>query len=182
MRDRVPTLPAPDLTRLVNLTRGLDQSVRHWRAEAEDERVAVQTVWPGFDDSGVGGWGQDNLPGEDGVPLCVRVASDFAGAFYTTTVASALENDASWIQIATWNDWNESTRIEPAWHPEFLGPLPVGQQRPAAVDAHVFGRLEETRQWIEAFKGESTGGESFRAIATRYLRYAFRTPSVPTYD
>ena len=182
VRDGIATLPVPQLARLVGHSRGLAQSVRNWQAQDDAARVAVLTVWPGFDDSGVGGWGQYNLPGEDGQALCVRVADDFDGDFYTTTVASALEQNADWVQIATWNDWNEATRIEPAWHPDYLAPLPVGQNTSALVDSQVFGRLRETKQWIEAFKGQPAPGASFRSIAGRYLSRAERLPGVPLYD
>jgi hypothetical protein len=115
---RLPTLPAASLLSLESHARGLTESVMEWRDQDVVERVAIQTVWPGFDDSGVGGWGVNNLMGEDGGPLCVRVAEEFEGQFYATTAAAALDSGADWIQIATFNDWNERTQIEPAWHPD----------------------------------------------------------------
>jgi hypothetical protein len=177
-----PTLPLPRLEILAAHVEALGESVRDWTRAADAERVGVLTVWPGFDDSGVAGWGQANLVGEDGSPLCVRVAHDFEGAFYATTAAGALAAGSDWIQIATWNDWNEATSIEPAWHPEYLGASLLGQEAPPAVEQHVFGRLEETRQWIGAFKGGATAAPAFRRIANDYLSRAQRLPGVALYD
>lgn len=181
-RAGTPTLPAPTLWSLESYAAGLTQSVTDWAAGDDTQRLAVQTVWPGFDDSGVGGWGVQNLLGEDGLPLCVRVAEDFDGAFYVATVDAAIESGADWIQVASWNDWNEQTRIEPAWHADYLGPFPIGSGPPAGVHQHVFGRLEETRQWIAVFKGESSGASLFRRIANQYMSRARRLPAVTEYD
>lgn len=178
----VPTAPVPLLAQLEQHVAGLRASVRDWAREDDVARVGVTTVWPGFDDSGVGGWGASNLLGDDGQPLCVRVAHDFDGAFYATTAAVVLEGEQDWVQVATWNDWNEATAIEPAWHADYLGPFPLGQGPPAEVEQHVFGRLEETRQWIAAFKDRPAGGPSFRRIANEYLSRARRLPAVTLYD
>jgi len=51
-------------------------------------------VYPGFDNSGVWGWGEGPYvtPRED-------------GAFYTRSWARALSNNVRFVQIATWNDF-----------------------------------------------------------------------------
>lgn len=177
----VPSWPPPELSRLQDHTRAIHRLSRGWAAGDDTQRVSVGMVWPGFDDTGVGGWGEGNLTGEDGGPLCVRVAHDFSGQFYSTTVESALAEGCDWVHIATWNDWNEATRIEPAWHPDYF-------TIPFAVSLHsgkvfhqVFDRLAETATWIEAFKGEPSG-VSLARVATEYLLRAALWPEVVAYD
>ena len=181
-RQGVPSIPAPSLAALESHVDGLAREVADWAAEDDAARLGVLTVWPHFDDTGVGGWGVTNLNGEDGAPLCVRVLDDFDGALYSTTVEAAFEHGFDWVQIATWNDWNEETRLEPAWHRELVAPTPVGQPPSASVHEHVFGRLEATRQWIEAFEGQPSGGPALRAVALRYLSRARRLAQVVAYD
>ncbi|MBP7960574.1 MAG: hypothetical protein KBG20_03625 [Caldilineaceae bacterium] len=71
--------------------------------------LTVGSVWPAFDDSRVGGWG--NTP---------RSIDGQGGAVYDQTWDLALKAQAqeapgqpTWVQIVTWNDWNEGTQIEP---------------------------------------------------------------------
>jgi hypothetical protein len=182
VRDLVPTSPAPQLSALNQHVQELDLSIRSWVQTAPQERLGILTVWPGFDDSGVGGWGLANLAGEDGNPLCVRIADPFDGAFYGTTVSAAFDGNYDWVQIATWNDWNEATRIEPAWDAGFREPTPFGQQVPPAWSDQVFGRLIETRQWIEAFKGQAMNGPTFKSIAFDYFTFAWHSNQSPLYD
>lgn len=60
-------------------------------------------VYPGFDNTGVWGWGQGPFvtPRED-------------GKFYERSWAKALAHDIKFLQIATWNDFGEGATIEPA--------------------------------------------------------------------
>ncbi|MFT7667694.1 MAG: hypothetical protein ACI8X5_000377 [Planctomycetota bacterium] len=177
-----PTMPSAQLSSLVQHAGDLASGVMDWQAQGPKERVAIQTVWPGFDDTGVGGWGVANLTGEDGNPLCVRVTDDFDGVFYASTVEAAFESGADWIQIATFNDWNEMTSIEPAYHLNYVSPMLIGGLPAAEITDHIFGRLKETRQWIQSFKGEDFPTKPFHAIANTYMRFAQRTPGVPVYD
>jgi glycosyl hydrolase family 99 len=80
------------------------------RAEKHGHKLNVGSVWPGFDDSLVWGWGD--------VP---RYIDRQDGLIYAQTWESALRDQAerkresvSWVQIVTWNDWNEGTEIEPS--------------------------------------------------------------------
>ena len=59
-------------------------------------------VYPGFDNTGVWGWGDGPFitPREDGV-------------FYERSWQMALSNDVRFVQIATWNDFGEGATIEP---------------------------------------------------------------------
>jgi len=62
-------------------------------------------VWPGFDDTGVGGWCYDR-----GILKIGRAG----GALYNQTWKAALRGAPSWIFIITFNDWSEGTIIEPS--------------------------------------------------------------------
>lgn len=179
---RIPSAPAPTLAALEAHVEGLARQVHDWGAEDEDGRTPVMTVWPHFDDSGVGGWRSGNLVGADGTPLCVRVMDPQQGQIYAKTVEAAFRHDIDWVQIATWNDWNEETRLEPAWHPDLVAPVPVGSPPLAGPNEHAFGRLLETRQWIASFKGVEPTGPGPRAVALRYLSRARRLPWVVLYD
>ena len=88
-----------------------------------DDVVLAAGVWPGFDDTGVWGWG-------DGP----RVWDRRGGESYKVTWEAALAHDARWIKIVTFNDWNEGTEIEPSIE-------------------HGFGYIEQTAEWIGKFKG-----------------------------
>jgi hypothetical protein len=69
--------------------------------------LTVGGVWPGFDDSGVNGWGQGS-----------RYIGRQDGQVYQMTWETAHQavagRETNWIQILTWNDWNEGTEIEPS--------------------------------------------------------------------
>lgn len=80
------------------------------RTREHDLQINVGSVWAGFDDSMVWGWG--NTP---------RSVDRQDGAVYAETWASALldrhnrdRESPSWVQIVTWNDWNEGSEIEPS--------------------------------------------------------------------
>lgn len=62
-------------------------------------------VWPGFDDSAVGGWCYDR-----GVLKIGRMS----GTLYNQTWKTALRSAPDWIFIITFNDWSEGTIIEPS--------------------------------------------------------------------
>lgn len=182
LANATPTLPLPELARLTEHLESTHFAGRDWQRGDDGERVAVAVVWPGFDDSGVSGWGVPNLIGADGLPLCVRVIDDFQGAMYPTVVASALESGADWIQIATWNDWNEDTHLEPAWLEGYFGSPFSASLSPAKVRRRVYGRLLASQAWIADFKGISLNPLLIPRIARDYLMRAASLPSVTQYD
>lgn len=107
-----------------------------WWAMQQEDRFAFSMIWPGFDDTAVNGWG--------GGP---RVTNFFTSdrptdhtAFYAATMEAALHPayPNQWVLIATLNDWNESTSIEPSreWG---------------------YSLAVKTKQFAEAFKGISDG-------------------------
>ncbi len=74
------------------------------RLQAENKLTFLMPfIAPGFDDTGVNGWG--------GGP---RQIMSSGLAFLEHTMAQAQTVDSELIQIATWNDWQEGTAIEPS--------------------------------------------------------------------
>ena len=134
----------------------------------------------------MGGWASGNFPGSDGQPLCVRIASDLDGAFFTTTLASALDSGADWIQLATWNDWNELTQIEPVWRRDYVGAVLNGGLVTEPMVQRVFARAIEARAAIAHHKGLQIGNDlvpgALHAAAAGYLRDARLDPTVVEYD
>lgn len=181
-RDGVSSWPPPSPDAVRAFAGGLAEQVRGWVEQGPAGRFGVGVVWPGFDDTGVAGWGQPNLVGEDGLPLCVRVAEDPLGRFYADTTDAALSAGFDWIQIATWNDWNERTAIEPAWHPDLASPWAWFAPLPPDVEACVFGRLIETQQWIAAARGGAAEPEALIEIAREYMLASYFDPLVVRYD
>lgn len=59
-------------------------------------------VWPGFNDTGVFGWGEGT-----------RIIPDGDDRLYDITWEYVLKNNPGWVSITTWNDWNEGSNIEP---------------------------------------------------------------------
>jgi hypothetical protein len=137
-----------------------------WARANDKQRIGIGTIWPGFDDSGVAGWGGAN-------PACVRVLESFNGQFLDTTAAAALARELDWVQVATWNDWNEFTAVEPAYNPDWVAAV-QNQQTPsqAAVD-DVFGRLTDVQDFAREFLGSPVGAaldvQDLYDIATAYV-------------
>lgn len=80
------------------------------RTDRHDLALTVGSVWAGFDDSRVWGWGETP-----------RFIDDQNGTVYDQTWDLALAAQAqrgaehpAWVQIVSWNDWNEGTQIEPS--------------------------------------------------------------------
>ena len=104
------------------LSRGLDLGMA-LRARAAAARAAgrpfMAPVAPGFDDRAV------RQPG--------TVVPRDGGATYDRTWRAALAADPAWILVASWNEWHESSEIEPS---------------------REYGTryLEATRTWAERFR------------------------------
>ncbi|HUR29440.1 MAG TPA: hypothetical protein VM509_14720 [Planctomycetota bacterium] len=184
--NRLPSWPPATPQSLFQFAASVSAQNAQWAAADDRERFSVAMAWPGFDDSGVAGWSTNNLAGSDGNPLCVRVAADLAGAFHAVTWLSALESHSDWIQLATWNDWNEGTQIEPSWDLSYSqAALASTTPSPAALQS-VFRRAYEAQSAIAAFKGFVLGQElrpaDLETITTAYLRAASFQPGVTKYD
>lgn len=113
----------------------LDAYYAEARRRVADGKIGfVSTlVYPGFDNTGVWGWGDGPFvtPRED-------------GAFYARSWERALTNDAWFVQVATWNDFGEGATIEP-------------------TDEYGFKYLEMTESYAARLKGvQSDGGRALK--------------------
>jgi hypothetical protein len=66
-------------------------------------RMFMSSIYPGFDDSGVNGWGA-------GPRVTVRNGLDVLEG----TMRDATAGSPDIVQIVTWNDFNEGTNVEPS--------------------------------------------------------------------
>lgn len=103
-----------------------------WWATQGSDRFAFSIIWPGFDDSEVL-WGPGGLPRKTNFFTSDKPDDDTS--FYDATIDAALNSTYSnnWILIATLNDWNESTSIEPSKEKGYLFAI-------------------KTKQFVEKFK------------------------------
>jgi hypothetical protein len=182
----VPAFPAPTAADATAHAQAINAVAASWAAADDARRLPIGIAWPGFDDTGVGGWGATNLLGSDGAPLCVRVAPDLEGDFFEATLAQAFANGAEWVQIASWNDWNEQTQVEPRWNRDFALAALQGQAPPDAAIASAFARALCLREAVARFKGTAEAADLARdplaAIAADYLLRARLDPAVIEYD
>jgi len=181
----VPSLPPAAIADVDQHARALNRRADQWDRQDDGGRIAVGIAWPGFDDTGVAGWSQTNFAGTDGQPLCVRVADELGGAFFPASAQAAIASRPDWLQVLTWNDWNEDTAIEPAWNAAWQAAVLSGASpNPASVDA-VFERAFEAQAAVAAFKGSAAGAPAPTAIqsaTTRYVQAARYVPNVVEYD
>ncbi len=174
--NHIASWPAPTSEPLQALAEGSNSKSNAWASADDKNRFGVAIAWPGFDDSGVAGWAASNLLGNDGNSLCVRVGADLGGAFYSATLDAALASGSDWIQIATWNDWNEGTQIEPQWNARFVKYANNGWVAPQLILDQTLQRAYETQAAIAMFKGLALGvgldPAAIEACAADYVRTA----------
>ena len=122
------------------------ECLEEYYAEAQrrlaDGRIGFVSalVYPGFDNTGVWGWG-------DGPFVTPREN----GAFYARSWERALESGARVVQVATWNDFGEGATIEPAVE-------------------YGFRYLEMTESYAARLKGiVSDGGRALRELRFLYF-------------
>jgi hypothetical protein len=92
--------------------------------QGDRRRLWVASVTPGFDDTRVDG----RQP--------PHVVDRSNGSIYDEQWRTAIDTDADWVIVTTWNEWYENTQIEP------------GERYGSAY-------LERTRFWADAFKAAS---------------------------
>jgi hypothetical protein len=97
-------------------------------------RTLCGGVWPSFNDTGVRGWGGGS-----------RVIPDPRDELYALTWDACLRARPDLVSLATWNDWNEGSVIEPS------------RERG-------FRRLEQTRAYIQKIKGFPASFFDFSAL------------------
>jgi len=88
-----------------------------------EPKIFAATVQPGYDDH--------LLPDRGGGQVQERLEGDF----YRSTFEAALASDPDWIFITSWNEWWETTQIEPS---EAYGDL----------------YLQITREYVDRWKGQ----------------------------
>lgn len=108
------------------------------------------TVRPGFDNRGSGGWGHG---------LAVDPRGD--GSLYRAIWRHVLRHPVRFIQIATWNDFNEGGTIEPT-RPGIAHPS-------LAVEGYGYRELETTQQFIAQMRGTTPDPAALRQPALLYL-------------
>ncbi len=97
-------------------------------------------VYPGFDNTGVWGWGE-------GPTVTPREGGDF----YVRSWQRAISNDARLVQVATWNDFGEGATIEPA-------------------EDYGFKYVEMTAALVARWKGAGSGGSHPSALPLMVYR------------
>lgn len=122
------------------------------RYRAKRVRFVTSLVYPGFDNTGVWGWG-------DGPFVTPREN----GGFYARSWQAALSNNVSFVQIATWNDFGEGATIEPT--------LDYGYQY-----------LELTEKFAAQLKGRASDGGAGLAIPLAIYRERQSLHGVPFDD
>lgn len=133
-------------------TAGAFARARHAEAERwadgdETAREDWSLAWPGFDDSGVAGWGGTSGIGSNGGPLCVRVAGDPGLEFLRATARAS--SAAPRVLVCTWNDWNERTALEPRWNARFARAMALGAPIPEDARRRSLGPLLALQeQWL----------------------------------
>ena len=140
----------------------LGRPYRWWRMD-DTRRLGVAVVYPGYDDSGVSGWGNPNGTCTGGGTRCTRVVSPTGicqelgeRCFLDIGFQEAELSGMSWIQIPTWNDWNEMTVLEPRYSATYVDAALRNLSQAPADSAHdrewVLGRLLAAQAGIAAFK------------------------------
>jgi hypothetical protein len=190
-KDRIPSWPPPTVAGLDVFAASSNALAVDWAAEDPRARRAVAVAWPGFDDSGVGGWGAPNINGTDDLPIRVRVVDPLPdgngeSVFFARTISAALACGASWLHLATWNDWNELTAMEPAWNGAYVEAILAGVPPEEADVDDSLERVFTAQDRVAAFKGfPGVAGEK-RArlldVVQGYVLASFTDAGVVLYD
>jgi hypothetical protein len=135
-----------NLTALGQFTDSLHKLVNRWADADPASRMGISLIYPGFDDSGVNGWGEGS-----------RVLGPKSLDFYETTMSSAEKSGLKWAIVVTLNDWNEGTIVEPS-----------------TLDQFGFSRAEATRQWVSKFKGVENNYRSVQEVVLDYYNRIFK--------
>jgi glycoprotein endo-alpha-1,2-mannosidase len=107
------------------------------------------TVRPGFDNRGCGGWGND---------IAVDPRGD--GSAYRAIWENVLRQPVRFVQIATWNDFNEGGTIEPTR--EGVAHARLG------VEGYGYRELETTQEFTARLKGRAPDPDALRLPALLY--------------
>lgn len=177
-----PTWPSPTPLEFAQHVNFVQRGPEQWRRRFDGHRLSIGVVWPGFDDSGVAGWGAGNGLGEDGTPLCIRIAEGYSGGFLSNGFDRLEAADLDAWMVTTWNDWNERTQIEPRWNSGYVqAVLAGGTPSPASVSS-AFDRLLEVQARVHGWKGSAADPQRLDDLARDYLLDAQGLPGVSLYQ
>jgi hypothetical protein len=110
---------APDMLEVYSSISGQVRSYQFLQDPTAERKIWAPAVMPGYDDARLGRPGSWHLDRAD-------------GDTYGFTFQAAIQSQADWIVITSFNEWWEHTHIEPS-------------------DNHGFTYLELTREWSDIF-------------------------------
>ncbi len=154
---------------------------RQWAAQDDESRGTIGIAWPGFDDSGVAGWSSSNIPGLDGNAVCVRVMGDCGGDPLATTWRSATRGARDWTMVATFNDWNEWTQLEPRWSQAYAQAAAGNQEPSPAARVAALERIEAMQGHLAVWKEALLDPDEPHRVTKDYVRRA-QTGLATRYD
>jgi hypothetical protein len=134
-------------------------------ANAEDNRFAIGLTYPKFNDEGVAAWGPLVLTDANGDPILdendnyiwryyINRTMTWDGDFYRKNNQGLMEHidDIDWVIVATFNDWNEGSIIEPS-----------------VENGYLYSIL--TQDMIEEFKGISNQpNDLMEQVTEKYIK------------
>ena len=123
-----------------------EENLNEYTKECVKERVgpnglAIAMVYPGFDDAKILNWGGGQH----------RKINIDRGVFYRGSWEAAISSGLDWVLIATFNDWNEGTNIEPDY-------------------SKGYALAEITREYAEKFTGKTLPKGEVERITNEYLK------------
>jgi len=95
---------------------------------------------------------------------------DSRTCFLELALDEAVRSGMDWLQVPTWNDWNELTMIEPSYSAVYVEHVLSGATTPGDHDRDwVLGRLLETQRGLARFKGTALDPLEIDAIVESFL-------------
>src|SRR5262245_1103842 len=157
-----------------------------WAAVDDTKRMPLGFIYPDFDNSGA----ETTRLADSatlGEQVCIHVMSDHVEDMLGKTFDASIQAGIDWIQLGTWNGWNEWTRVEPLWDFDYwnasqqiapgafdpdLDPRTYFTGTQAEKDAQynrIFDRVLRLQELIGGYKGITLDATQFYKITGRYL-------------
>ncbi len=164
----------------------LGRPYRWWRMD-DAKRMGIAVVYPGYDDTGVSGWGNPNGMCTGGGTRCTRVVSAryLCGAagercYLELAFEEADRSGMNWVQIPTWNDWNEMTVLEPRYSARYVDAV-LANVMHVPVDGDedrewVLGRVLAAQAGIAAYRRGAADPREVEAVVRGFLLALGGTP------
>jgi hypothetical protein len=89
-----------------------------------------------------------------------------------STWQAATQGVRDWIVLATFNDWNEWTQVEPRFHAQYVQAVVAGVEPSSTARSAVFERLWSLQARAAAWKQELLQPEAIDLRTRTYLRQA----------